>query len=119
MVSTLEFDVARMEELAPAGFSLATDVAEWLVKQGVPFRDAHEITGELVKFCEANSLTLEQPSDEQYLAISEHLKPAVRTVLTASGSVAARDGIGGTAPKRVADQIVSLTGSVAKARKGW
>jgi argininosuccinate lyase len=119
MVSTLEFDVARMEVLAPAGFSLATDVAEWLVKQGIPFRDAHEITGELVKFCEANGLTLEQPSDEQYLAISEHLKPAVRKVLTAAGSVSARDGIGGTSPKRVSEQIVSLTDSVAKARKGW
>ena len=53
MVATLRFDTERMAELAPQGFSLATDVAEWLVKQHVPFRDAHEITGALVRFCEA------------------------------------------------------------------
>src|SRR5699024_5305015 len=49
MIATLEFDTARMRELAPEGFSLATDVAEWLVRQHVPFRDAHEIAGALVR----------------------------------------------------------------------
>src|SRR5690606_14957397 len=53
MIATLTFDTARMAELAPQGFSLATDVAEWLVKQRVPFRDAHEISGALVKACES------------------------------------------------------------------
>ena len=52
MVATLRFDTERMAQLAPQGFSLATDVAEWLVKRGVPFRDAHEISGALVKLCE-------------------------------------------------------------------
>ncbi len=49
MVTSLEFDLARMAELAPQGFSLATDVADWLVRQRVPFRDAHEIAGALVR----------------------------------------------------------------------
>ena len=53
MVATLRFDTDRMAELAPQGFSLATDVADWLVRRGVPFRDAHEISGALVKLCEA------------------------------------------------------------------
>ena len=53
MMATLTVNRERMEELAPAGFSLATDIAEWLVKQGVPFRVAHEVAGECVKVCEA------------------------------------------------------------------
>ena len=52
MVATLEFDTARMAELAPQGFSLATDVAEWLVREGVPFRVAHEVAGACVRRCE-------------------------------------------------------------------
>ena len=58
MVATLRFDTVRLAELAPAGFSLATDVAEWLVKQGVPFRDAHEVSGSLVRACEERGIGL-------------------------------------------------------------
>ena len=114
MVATLRFNEDRMAELAPQGFSLATDVAEWLVKQGVAFRDAHEISGELVQFCEVNGLELHEPTDAQYKAISQHLKPAVRGVLTARGSVESRSGAGGTAPKAVAAQLKQLTASVTK-----
>jgi argininosuccinate lyase len=112
MVETLVFDTARMAELAPQGFSLATDVAEWLVKQHVSFRDAHEITGELVRFAEENSLELDELSDQQFASISEHLVPEVRTVLTIEGSVASRDGRGGTAPVRVREQLAALTDAV-------
>lgn len=119
MVETLEFDTDRMEDLAPQGFSLATDVAEWLVKQGVPFREAHEISGALVQYCEANDLDLHEPSDEEYAAIDTRLTGDVRSVLTAEGSVAARDGRGGTAPVRVAEQITALTRTVQSAREGW
>ncbi len=109
MVATLTFHTERMAELAPQGFSLATDVAEWLVKQHVTFRDAHEITGELVRFAEENGLELDELSDEQYQAISPHLKPEVRSVLTIEGSVASRDGSGGTAGVRVREQLAALT----------
>jgi UTP:GlnB (protein PII) uridylyltransferase len=98
--------------------SLATEVAEWLVRQNVPFRDAHEITGELVQFCEQNGLELDQPSDADYAAISPHLSGDVRSVLTIAGSVASRTGRGGTAPVRVAEQLTALTTAVATARKG-
>ena len=104
MVATLTFDTDRMRELAPQGFSLATDVAEWLVRQGVPFRDAHEISGELVAFCEARGLELHEPSDAELAKVSAHLTPAVREVLTVEGSVSSRAGAGGTAPQSVADQ---------------
>ena len=108
MISTLTFDKERLEFLAPKGFSLATDVAEWLVKQGVVFRDAHEITGQLVQFCEANELELDQVSDEQLANVSKHLKPEVRKVLKVSGSIEARNGAGGTSSSQVIDQLVAL-----------
>ncbi|MEO8262145.1 MAG: argininosuccinate lyase [Pseudolysinimonas sp.] len=112
MVATLEFDTARMAALAPQGFSLATDVADHLVRGGVPFRDAHEIAGALVRFCEANGLELDQPTDGDYAAIDPRLTPDVRDVLTVAGSIASRSGMGGTAPERVAEQLVALTAAV-------
>src|SRR4051794_34429309 len=82
LISTLRFDTERMAALAPQGFSLATDVAEWLVKQRVPFRDAHEISGALVRACEEQGIGLEDASDELLSSVSPHLVPAVREVLT-------------------------------------
>ncbi|GAA4490471.1 argininosuccinate lyase [Microbacterium panaciterrae] len=108
MVATLRFDTARMAELAPQGFSLATDVAEWLVKHRVPFREAHEISGSLVRACEQRGIGLEDADDALLAEVSSHLTPAVREVLTISGSVASRDGVGGTAPVRVAEQRAEL-----------
>ncbi len=109
MVATLRFNTERMAALAPQGFSLATDVAEWLVTQRVPFREAHEISGALVSFCEEHGVDLGDPSDEELASISPHLTPQVRSVLTVAGSIASRDGAGGTAPVRVAEQLVALT----------
>ena len=112
MVATLTFDTQRMAGLAPQGFSLATDVADWLVRQRVPFREAHEISGALVRFCEDNGLDLDEPTDEQYQAVSPHLTPGVRDVLTIEGSVSSRSGVGGTSPERVAEQRTELTARV-------
>ncbi|QIM18046.1 argininosuccinate lyase [Leucobacter coleopterorum] len=116
MVATMTFDTARMAELAPQGFSLATDVAEWLVKQGVIFRDAHEISGELVRYCEERGIELHEPSDEELAAVSPHLLPAVRDVLTIEGSVNSRVGAGGTANVRVAEQLARLAERIAEFR---
>ncbi len=108
MVATLRFDTERMAELAPQGFSLATDVAEWLVKNRVPFREAHEISGSLVRACEQRGIGLEDADDALLAEVSAHLTPAVREVLTIEGSVASRDGVGGTAPVRVTEQRAEL-----------
>ncbi|MBO0828311.1 MAG: argininosuccinate lyase, partial [Streptosporangiales bacterium] len=70
MLATLRFDAGRLAALAPRGFSLATDVAEWLVRGGVPFRRAHEIAGECVRFCEAKGIELTDLSDADLRAIS-------------------------------------------------
>jgi argininosuccinate lyase len=117
MVATLTFDTARLTELAPQGFSLATDVAEWLVREGVPFRVAHELAGACVRRCEELGIELDELTDEQLAEISPALTPGVRAVLTADGSVRARDGRGGTAPVRVREQLAELTARVAAHRE--
>jgi argininosuccinate lyase len=117
MVATLEFNRERMAQLAPVGFALATDVADWLVRQGVPFREAHEISGELVQFCEQHGLELDQPTDAQYAAISPALTAGVREALTVEASLAARSSPGGTAPERVREQLSALTARVRELEK--
>ena len=105
MIATLTYHGDRMAELAPQGFSLATDVAEWLVRQGVPFRTAHEVAGACVRECEDRQVELWDLTDEDLARISEHLTPGVRQVLSVAGSLASRDAKGGTAPDRVRDQL--------------
>nr|WP_312965576.1 argininosuccinate lyase [Kocuria rhizophila] len=114
MMATLEFHPDRLAELAPQGFALATDVAEWLVRQGVPFREAHEISGEAVRVCEEQGIELWDLTDEQFAAISTHLTPGVREVLTVAGSLASRSSQGGTAPETVARQLTELKRQLAE-----
>ncbi|MGE9807180.1 argininosuccinate lyase [Janibacter sp. G1551] len=108
MVATLEFNTERLASLAPQGFSLATDVAEWLVREGVPFRIAHEVAGECVRVCESRDIELWDLSDDDLAGISEHLTPGVREVLSVEGSMASRNAKGGTAPDQVATQLERL-----------
>jgi len=118
MVATLRFDLPRLAALAPAGFSLATDVAEWLVRRGVPFRVAHEVAGACVQTCEARGIALDELSDGDLAAISPHLTPEVRTVLSVTGSIASRDAVGGTAPVRVVEQLAAAR-ALAHEHRAW
>ena len=118
MTATLTFDEARLAEMAPAGFSLATDIAEWLVRQGVPFRVAHELAGECVSRAESTGRGLHELTDAELADVSAALTPAVRDVLSVEGSLAARDGVGGTAPARVREQLAALRDAVA-ADRAW
>ena len=116
MVATLQFRTERMAGLAPQAFSLATDVAEWLVRQGVPFRNSHELAGACVRRCEELGIELDELDDEQLAGISDHLRPEVREVLTVEGSIASRNARGGTALERVTEQLAELRGKVAEHR---
>jgi argininosuccinate lyase len=116
MIATLTFNSERMAELAPQGFSLATDVAEWLVKQGVPFKVAHEVAGASVQYCEARGIELSDLTDEDLAAIDPRLTPEVKQVLTVPGSVASRDGRGGTAPVRVREQLAEVRKTIGEQR---
>jgi argininosuccinate lyase len=114
MVQTLRFDTARLEELAPQGFSLATDLAEWLVRQGVPFREAHEVAGACVRRCEELGVELWDLADDDLAAASPALTPDVRSVLSVEGAVASRDARGGTAEVRVREQLTELRAVAAR-----
>ena len=118
MMATVRFDLDRLESLAPQGFSLATDIAEWLVRQRVPFRVAHEVAGECVQYCEERGIELADLTDADFATISADLTPDVRSVLTVQGSLASRSGKGGTAPVRVAEQLVALR-SAQSAARSW
>jgi argininosuccinate lyase len=109
MIATLEFDTERLAAAAPAGFALATDVAEWLVRQGVAFREAHEISGAFVAFCEQRGVDLPALTDDQLAAVDTRLTPEVRGVLSVPGALRARSAVGGTSPDRVTDQLEQLT----------
>ena len=108
LIGTLTFDENRMAELAPAGFTLATDIAEWMVRAGVPFRVAHEVAGACVRAAEEKGIGLPDLTDDQFAEIHPALTPAVRDVLTVEGSIASRDARGGTAGVRVAEQLNRL-----------
>ncbi|MGH3365834.1 MAG: argininosuccinate lyase, partial [Nocardioidaceae bacterium] len=108
MVATLRFDTERMAALAPLGYSLATDMAEWLVRQGVPFREAHGIVGGCVRRCEERGVELWDLTDAELTAVSPYLTPQVRTVLSVEGAIAARAARGGTAVDQVRQQLSEL-----------
>ncbi|WP_431231744.1 argininosuccinate lyase [Mycolicibacterium psychrotolerans] len=116
LVATLRFDTDRMAALAPAGYTLATDVAEWLVRRGVPFRVAHEAAGAAVRTAEGRGVGLDELTDEELAEISGELTPEVRGVLTVEGSVSSRDARGGTAPTQVAAQLGVVRDSVENLR---
>ena len=82
-------------------------------REGVPFREAHEVAGACVRRCEELGCDLPDLDDAELAAISPHLTPAVRDVLTVAGSIGSRSGRGGTAPARVRDQLAELTARVA------
>ena len=118
MIETLRVNADRLAAAAPQGFALATDVAEYLVRQGVPFREAHEAVGHLVVWCVVNGCELDAVPDEDLARISPHLTPQVRSVLSVTGALAARSGHGGTAPERVAEQLADLRAEVA-VHRAW
>ena len=116
LVSTLTFHEDRMCELAPQGFTLATDLAEWMVRQGVPFREAHEASGACVRIAEERGVDLVELTDEDLAGVDKRLKPSVREVLTIDGAVASRATKGGTAGVRVAEQRETVRKRAAAAR---
>ncbi|MGO3328471.1 argininosuccinate lyase [Gordonia sp. (in: high G+C Gram-positive bacteria)] len=116
LVATLTFHPDRMAELAPAGFTLATDIAEWLVRQGVPFRVAHEVAGSCVREAESRGIGLNDLDDDVLAGIHPALTPDVAEVLTVTGSIESRNAHGGTASPQVERQIAVATATIAELR---
>jgi argininosuccinate lyase len=108
LVGTLRFHTERLAGTAAAGHALATDLAELLVRRGVAFREAHEVVGHLVVWCQVHDCELTDVSDDDLAKVSPLLTPDVREVLTVPGAIAARASRGGTAPAQVAAQLARL-----------
>ncbi len=117
MVATLRFDTERMAGLAATGHSLATDVAEWLVRQGMPFAEAHEVAGACVRAAEAGGVELWELGDDDLAAVSPALTAQVRDVLSVEGSINSRDARGGTALVRVTEQLTELRQTATSLRR--
>lgn len=109
MIATLEFNTARMADSAPGGHALATEIADWLVAKGVPFRSAHEIAGACVKAADDQGVELWELDDQTLLGVSPELDASVRDVLSVEGALATRTTAGGTGPNSVQAQIDKLT----------
>jgi len=101
MVPAIEAKRDSMREAARRGFSTATDLADYLVKKGMPFRDSHEVVGKAVRYGLDNSKDLSDMSLEELQKFSDIIEQSVFDVLTLEGSVNARDHLGGTAPAQV------------------
>ena len=109
MIATTEFDRAKMAAAAPTGFSLATEIADYLVRAHVPFSQAHEAAGACVALCEKTNRELHELTDAEFLTIHASLTGGVREVLTVSGALSSRTTKGGTAPVEVANQLKDLS----------
>jgi argininosuccinate lyase len=97
-------DVDRVSALAEESYMLATDLADYLVGKGVPFRQAHGIMRDLCQHCESSATALGDLTIGEYQRFSEHFEEDVFQI-TAQSSAAARDNPGGTAPRRVAEEL--------------
>jgi argininosuccinate lyase len=108
MLETIEFVPERMRAAAEQGFSTATDLADWLVREAdVPFREAHHITGRAVKAAEGRGRRLDELGIEDLQAIDPRIDARVFDVLSVDASVRSRTSYGGTAPERVREQIAA------------
>ena len=104
-----------MAEAAIADFSLATDAADLLARRGIPFREAHEVTGKLVASCIAEGKTFADLTDAEWAA-AHPIFATERPPLTAAESISARDVPGGTAPNRVWEQLAAARNALSEAR---
>jgi argininosuccinate lyase len=107
MIETMQFNREAMREAAAKGYSTATDLADWLVRElKVPFREAHEVTGKIVRRAEdAGVAELAHLPLSEFQAVDPRISEAARALLTVEKSVESRDSYGGTAPQRVREQI--------------
>ncbi|MBU2959718.1 argininosuccinate lyase [Citreicella sp. C3M06] len=110
MVRDMSANVANLEAAASAGFSTATDLADWLVREtGLPFREAHHVTGTLVAMAEKKGCDLPDLSLEDMQSVSGAITQGIYDVLGVHNSVASRLSYGGTAPARVREQVARWT----------
>ena len=117
MVATTSFNREKMLEAAPLGFSLATEIADYLVRAHIPFAQAHEAAGKCVALCESTHRQLHELSDAEFSAVHPAIKADIRNVLTVDGALKSRTTIGGTAPSALQSQIEQMSSAISRERK--
>jgi argininosuccinate lyase len=105
MIREMWVNVETMRSAAAKGFSTATDVADYLVRKGMPFRDAHEVVGKSVAYCIAEKKDLPELSIEEWRSFSDKIEADIYDAITLEASVNARQATGGTALERVKEEI--------------
>ena len=115
MVATTTFNRAKMAAAAPAGFSLATEIADYLVRKNVPFAHAHEAAGKCVAIAESANKELHELTDSEFTSAHADLDGGVRAVLTVEGALAGRTTHGGTAPSELKKQFAELENQINSA----
>jgi len=116
MVATTAFNRKKMAEAAPAGFSLATEIADYLVRKNVSFAQAHEAAGKCVAIAESQNKELHQLTETEFQSVHKDLDVAVRTVLTVDGALSGRTTHGGTAPSELKKQFAELENQIKSAQ---
>jgi len=113
LIKEIKFNSEVMKKMSELGYLTATDIADWLVKEcKIPFRDAHSITGNIVKFAEKNNLTLEEISIDQFKKIDKRITSNILKVLGLKNSLESRDSYGATAP-------IQVKKALKKAKTKW
>jgi argininosuccinate lyase len=107
VASGITVNASRMRDAAREGFATATDLADYLVRKGVPFRDAHEAVARAVRHAEEKGVDLDALPLADLRTFTAHAGEDLRGVLTLEGSVASRDHVGGTAPAQVMKAVAA------------
>jgi len=105
IIPNINVNKKNMRQSAQLGFTTATDLADYLVKKGLPFRDAHEVVGKAVAFCIANKTDLDKLELEVLQSFNKSIEQDVFEILSLEGSINARNHLGGTAPEQVLKNI--------------
>jgi len=118
MVRTMRVRGEELRRQATDGFTLATEVADWLARRGVPFSEAHEITGSLVRYCEDRGVGFEELSEADLATVDPRLDVSLKSCLTPEAAISARNAYGGTAPERVSEQLTRLR-ALSAGQREW
>jgi argininosuccinate lyase len=118
LVRTMKVNAETLKRDSVEGFTLATEIADWLSRRGIPFATAHEITGAVVRHCEERGIGFDGLAPGELAKIDARLDESLRPLLTPEAAIAARQGHGGTAPVRVREQLARLL-KVCGAQRAW
>src|SRR5207302_421772 len=118
LLRSARFRTDRMRAATTGDFSTATDLADYLVRRGMPFRQAHGVVGRIVKWCEENGVALEALDSAHLQSFAPEFEPGSEALAAVEGSVASRTSAGGTSPEEVRRQLEAARSRSASVEGG-